>query len=218
MQEFAELTGQHRAAASGVGADAAPANASSRSDLSSDTGEDASDASDAEPEDAAEEAARHAAMLAEVRGSAGDRKRKRAVVASEAYPDSEHNLPTTGSTGMTPCRGSISSADKRLHLQQLAQVSGHPQTLLIAAGPDWRHILLKPHFTSSLVFVDPVLLHRCPRLHAELNCMQQCPHSTCCNQVTKSGVAFRNAASELKILGRSPVEEVCSAPALWHAC
>lgn len=38
---------------------------------------------------------RHEAMLAEVRGAAGDRKRKRVVVASEAYPDSEYNLPPT---------------------------------------------------------------------------------------------------------------------------
>ena len=82
-----------------MGADAAPAQATARSDLSSDTEEDAADSDEDEPEDPAMEAARHAAMLAEVRGSAGDRKRKRMVVASEAYPDSEHNLPPTSSAG-----------------------------------------------------------------------------------------------------------------------
>lgn len=101
--------GQRTAAASAIGADAAPAHTTSRSDISSGTEDqasgtsddeaEASDVSDGQAQDAAEEAARHAAMLAEVRGSAGDRKRKRIVVASEAYPDSEHNLPTTGSTG-----------------------------------------------------------------------------------------------------------------------
>ena len=39
---------------------------------------------------------RHQAMLAEVRGSAGSgRKRKRTAIATEAYPDSEYNLPPT---------------------------------------------------------------------------------------------------------------------------
>ena len=34
-------------------------------------------------------------MLAEVRGTGGDRKRKRPVIQSEAYPESEYNLPPT---------------------------------------------------------------------------------------------------------------------------
>ena len=34
-------------------------------------------------------------MLSEVRGAVADRKRKRVYVATEAYPDSEYNLPPT---------------------------------------------------------------------------------------------------------------------------
>ena len=41
---------------------------------------------------------RHEALLAEVRGAVADRKRKRTVVASEAYPDSEYNLPPTSAS------------------------------------------------------------------------------------------------------------------------
>ena len=93
------MTAQRNMPASSIGADAAPSNASAASDLSSDTEEEAANSSEEEAEDPAVEAARHAAMLAEVRGSAGDRKRKRVVVASEAYPDSEHNLPPTSSAG-----------------------------------------------------------------------------------------------------------------------
>ena len=75
------------------------------SDIPSDSDND-SNLSSGQEEDEAEEAgdeedeARHAVMLAEVRGAVGDRKRKRVVVASEAYPDSEYNLPpTSGSAG-----------------------------------------------------------------------------------------------------------------------
>lgn len=91
------MTAQRKVPASSTGGDADPSNASAASDLSSE--DEAANSSEEDAEDPAVEAARHAAMLAEVRGSAGDRKRKRVVVASEAYPDSEHNLPPTSSAG-----------------------------------------------------------------------------------------------------------------------
>lgn len=40
-----------------------------------------------------EEDPRHQAFLAEVTGAASNRKRKRTAIATEAYPDSEYNLP-----------------------------------------------------------------------------------------------------------------------------
>ena len=40
-----------------------------------------------------EEDPRHQALLAEVTGAASNRKRKRTAIATEAYPDSEYNLP-----------------------------------------------------------------------------------------------------------------------------
>ena len=80
---------------SDIPSDSDPSDSDNDSNLSSGQEEDeAEEAGDEEDE------ARHAVMLAEVRGAAGDRKRKRVVVASEAYPDSEYNLPpTSGSAG-----------------------------------------------------------------------------------------------------------------------
>lgn len=90
------MTAQRKATASALGAHAA-AHASADSDISSDTDTEAADEDEAQ--DPTKDAARHASMLADVRGSTGDRKRKRPVVMSEAYPDSEYNLPPTSSTG-----------------------------------------------------------------------------------------------------------------------
>lgn len=104
LQEFAELTANRKATASALHADAAP-DISAGSGDSSDTDDAAADFERDQPDNSAEEAARHAAMLADVRGPASDRKRKRAVVMSEAYPDSEYNLPPTGAAGNdTPAR------------------------------------------------------------------------------------------------------------------
>lgn len=55
--------------------------------------ESGSDEEEDEKIAAGNEEARHQAMLAEVRGAVGDRKRKRTAIATEAYPDSEYNLP-----------------------------------------------------------------------------------------------------------------------------
>ena len=72
-----------------------PSDSDNDSNLSS--GQEEGEAEEAGDE---EDEARHAVMLAEVRGAVGDRKRKRVVAASEAYPDSEYNLPpTSGSAG-----------------------------------------------------------------------------------------------------------------------
>ena len=65
-------------------------------------GDEQEDDDDVE-EDEDEEDPRHEAMLAEVRGAVGDPKRKRAVVASEAYPDSEYNLPPTSTSAGERC-------------------------------------------------------------------------------------------------------------------
>ena len=68
------------------------------------------------------EAARHQAMLAEVRGAVSDRKRKRTVIATEAYPDSEYNLPpTSGPAGMQ----ALASIPKHI-AQQCAHIAESP--------------------------------------------------------------------------------------------
>ena len=109
LQEFQELSAKSKTASA---ADAQahlgpmPSNTDEvLNDNPSDSDND-SNVSSGQEEDEAEEAgdeedeSRHEAMLAEVRGAVGDRKRKRVVVASEAYPDSEYNLPpTSGSAG-----------------------------------------------------------------------------------------------------------------------
>ena len=78
--------------------------------------EDAGQSSEDEEQDQGEDSeadARHEAMLAEVRGGVGDRKRKRAPIANEAYPDSEYNLPpTSGSAGTSMLQYCVSAPCK----------------------------------------------------------------------------------------------------------
>ena len=107
LQEFQELSAKRKSAsAAGARAHLGPLPSTTEkvlNDIPSDSNND-SDASSGEEEDEAEEAgdeedkSRHEAMLAEVRGAVGDRKRKRVVVASEAYPDSEYSLPPTSAS------------------------------------------------------------------------------------------------------------------------
>lgn len=76
--------------------------ASAALDFELSASENSSNASSDEEHEAGEneeaDGMRHEALLAEVRGAVADRKRKRTVVASEAYPDSEYNLPPTSAS------------------------------------------------------------------------------------------------------------------------
>lgn len=107
LQEFQELSAKRKSASA---ADAQahlgplPSNTDKvLSGIPSDSDNDSNVSSgqeEDEPEESGDEEdeSRHEAMLAEVRGAVGDRKRKRVVVASEAYPDSEYNLPSTSAS------------------------------------------------------------------------------------------------------------------------
>ncbi len=107
LQEFQELSAKRKtASAADAQAHLGPLPSNTDKVLSgipSDSDNDSNVSSgqeEDEPEESGDEEdeSRHEAMLAEVRGAVGDRKRKRVVVASEAYPDSEYNLPSTSAS------------------------------------------------------------------------------------------------------------------------
>ena len=112
LQEFQELSAKRKSAsAADAQAHLGPLPSTTDkllNDIPSDSDID-SDLSSGQEEDEAEEAvdeedeSRHEALLAEVRGAVGDRRRKRVVVASEAYPDSEYNLPPTSASAGEHC-------------------------------------------------------------------------------------------------------------------
>ncbi len=112
LQEFQELSAKRKSASAGdAQAHLGPLPSTTDkvlNDIPSDSDID-SDLSSGQEEDEAEEAvdeedeSRHEALLAEVRGAVGDRRRKRVVVASEAYPDSEYNLPPTSASAGEHC-------------------------------------------------------------------------------------------------------------------
>ena len=129
VQEFEQLQSTRRKSASATGAPihrklpssqapAADAMADSEPGSSSEgAGEEEEDQQseegDSDEEEdgkiaAGNEDARHQAMLAEVRGAVGDRKRKRTAIATEAYPDSEYNLPPTSGPAGTQALTSMS--------------------------------------------------------------------------------------------------------------
>lgn len=110
VQEFEQLQSARRKSASAADAgvhrklsssqaqasDAMAGSEPESSGMPSEEEEEEGDFDTSENEGEDKEDPRHQAMLAEVRGSAGsDRKRKRTAIATEAYPDSEYNLPPT---------------------------------------------------------------------------------------------------------------------------
>lgn len=100
-------------------ADSEPENSSnSASSNAEDQGSKDSDSDEEENEEiaAGDQDARHQNMLAEVRGAVSDRKRKRTAIATEAYPDSEYNLPpTSGPAGMQPLASSFEYIALHVH-------------------------------------------------------------------------------------------------------
>lgn len=109
MQEFEQLQSARRKSASATDArmhrkhpasqaPAAHAMADSEAEssgLPSEAGSEEGESDKEEDEKVAEgeEDPRHQAMLAEVTGAVSNRKRKRTAIATEAYPDSEYNMP-----------------------------------------------------------------------------------------------------------------------------
>lgn len=133
-QEFEQLQSTRRKSASATDArihcklpssqapamaDSEPENSSnSASSNAEDQGSKDSDSDEEENEEiaAGDQDARHQNMLAEVRGAVSDRKRKRTAIATEAYPDSEYNLPpTSGPAGMQPLASSFEYIALHVH-------------------------------------------------------------------------------------------------------
>ena len=105
-------------------ADLQPASSSDDVGEGEDQGSDEGDFDEEEDNKmAGNEDARHQAMLAEVRGAAGDRKRKRTAIATEAYPDSEYNLPPT--SGPAGTQALVSTCE--LIALQCAHVADFPK-------------------------------------------------------------------------------------------